>query len=159
MDDQEAGRARELVTGSWCDPLGRLAGRLLGGLFVLVLVVTGSDPVLEDGVEIGLDVVVVRFVLVVLEVLAPLPARRRHGILVGLVGLLVAREGAVAFPVEVAVEVTVEVTVEIAVELLVQFLVELDAELVIEFHLVGFVAHVSSPRAAGSVPGHESGAS
>ena len=73
VHQQEAAGAHELVRLLGGDALGDLAGGsgLGDDLFVLVvLVVGGRDPVLEDGVEVGLDVVGVELVVVVLVLLA-----------------------------------------------------------------------------------------
>ena len=73
--DEEAGLADELARALGLDPAGAVAALLgLGRLFLLVVLflLGGGDAVLQDGVEVGLDVVGVGLLLVLVL------ARRRR---------------------------------------------------------------------------------
>lgn len=96
MNDHEATLAGELTLTLDDDSLGELGIAAINGgffFFVILAVVRGGDPVLEDGVEIGLDVVGIR-VFVVLVVVAGTRPVRRHG---GFVLFLVLFDDLVAF--------------------------------------------------------------
>ena len=75
MLHEEAGLADELARALRQDPAGAVAALLGLGrdLLLVLLLLGGGDPVLQDGVEVGLDVVGV--VLLLLLVLA---SRRRR---------------------------------------------------------------------------------
>jgi hypothetical protein len=80
VDQQEAARAHELVGLLGLDTVSRLAhrsGGLLLELFVLVVVLVGGDAVLQDGVEVGLDVVGIGLFLVVFFLVALLASLGR----------------------------------------------------------------------------------
>src|SRR5262245_28850371 len=83
--DEEAALADELAVGLGLHPTGGLAGVVLLLLLVLLVleVVGRGDPVLQDGVEVGLYVVGIELVLVVV-LLSRLLALGRGGRHVGL---------------------------------------------------------------------------
>src|SRR5690606_9183130 len=118
MLHQEAGLADELTRALGLDAAGAV-GALLGlGLLVLLVVVLllgGRDPALQDGVEVGFDVVGIRLlvVLVVLALVVALGLDRRDVVL--LLVLFVVTDDRIVVIVEqrLVVEVLVQVLLEV----------------------------------------------
>ena len=122
-------------------------------LFVLVVIVVGGrDPVLEDGIEIGLDVVGVELVVVFLVLLALLLGGSRlfdlfllHDDHHGIVVVVADHQGVVADRERLVVEVLGE---HLFIEALrVEFLVV--DRFVVSHVVLGVVAGGSAPHAAG----------
>jgi hypothetical protein len=150
VDKQKAALAHNLfaATGS----AGCFAGPIFG-IFVLVLVVGGSETVPKDGVEVGLDIVGVLFfvVFIVGHFASSGPCRFRRLVLVVLIVAAVATVVAVTVDVDVVkrLKVTVfelqAVIVDVPVGdfLVVGFVVEVFFVLVYDVFnfFVGFVSH------------------
>ena len=101
---EEAGLAHELAGALRLDPAGAVAPLLGLGrhLLLVLLLLGGGDPVLQDGVEVGLDVVgvVLLLLLVLALVVVPLGLDRGRRVVV-LVLLVVVEDRVVVLGVEV----------------------------------------------------------
>ena len=134
VHEQEAAGAGELVRLLRGDSLSDLSGRSgLGNdiLIIIVLVVSGGDPVLQDGIEVSLDIIGVHLVLVVVLLLTLRSCREgRISFL-----LLLLRLGLV-WSVDLEIDVENVLGIELEVDLSVEIAVYLDLDLDLSFEVL-----------------------